>query len=135
MFKSIKETLNKGVTAVSIKSASIAESSRVRTAIAAARKNMDQELSALGVRYYNGWLSGSTGREELEAACQRIKAIRTELAELESRLERIKEEERQIPGSQKQDSPSAAAVFCVSCGKKLPAGVRFCDACGTPVNS
>ncbi len=67
MFKSIKDTLDKGVAAVSVKSESIVESSRVRTAIATAQKTMDQELSALGVKCYNSWLSGGTDQEELEA--------------------------------------------------------------------
>lgn len=135
MFKSIKDTLNKGVAAVSVKSESIVESSRVRTAIATAQKNMDQELSTLGVKFYNSWLAGSVGQEELEGACQRIKAMQAELADLQSRLEQIKEEENQILGSQKKAAPSGDVVFCVNCGKKLPAGVRFCDACGTPVKS
>ena len=99
MFKSIKDTLDKGVAAVSVKSESIVESSRVRTAIATAQKTMDQELSALGVKCYNSWLSGGTDQEELEAACQKIKAIQIELTGLKDRLEQIKEEENQILGS------------------------------------
>ena len=95
MFKSIKDTLDKGVAAVSVKSESIVESSRVRTAIATAQKTMDQELSALGVKCYNSWLSGGTDQEELEAACQKIKAIQIELTGLKDRLEQIKEEENE----------------------------------------
>ena len=135
MFKSIKDTLDKGVAAVSVKSESIVESSRVRTAIATAQKTMDQELSALGVKCYNSWLSGGTDQEELEAACQKIKAIQIGLTGLKDRLEQIKEEESQILGSQKKAAPSGDMIFCVNCGKKLPADARFCDACGTPVKS
>lgn len=133
MFKSIKDTLDKGVAAVSVKSESIVESSRVRTAIATAQKSMDQELNALGVKCYNSWLSGSLDQEALEEACQKIKAIQTELTGLQGRLEQIKEEESQILGAQKKAAPSGSVVFCMNCGKKLQAGVRFCDACGTPV--
>lgn len=133
MFKSIKDTFDKSVAAVSVKSESIVESSRVRTAIATTQKNMDQEINSLGVKFYNSWLSGSIDREELEAACQKIKGIQTELAELQARLEQIKEEESQILGSQKKAAPSGDTIFCINCGKKLSAGVRFCDGCGAPV--
>ena len=133
MFKSIKGTFDKGVAAVSVKSESIVESSRTRTAIATAQKNMDQEINALGVKFYNSWLAGSIDREELEAACQKIKAIQAELAELRGRLAQIKEEESQILGGQKK--AAGDTVFCVNCGKKLPGGVRFCDACGAPVKA
>lgn len=30
------------------------------------------------------------------------------------------------------DSPEPVSVFCMACGRKLPDGAAFCDACGTP---
>ena len=133
MFKSLKDTFDKSVAAVSVKSESIVESSRVRTAIATAQKSMETEINALGAAFYNSWQSGSVSREELEAACQKIQGIQNELTGLQAKLEQIKLEESQILGTQKKAAPAGDAVFCVNCGKRLSADVRFCDACGTPV--
>ena len=131
MLKGIKATFDKSVAAVSVKSESLVESSRTRTAIAALQKKMDAELSALGVLYFNSWLSGTIVQESLDESCQKIKDIQTELTSLQAHLEEIKEEENRRLGAQKKSVGDV--VFCSSCGRQLSASVKFCDACGTPV--
>ena len=143
MLERLKDTFDKSVAAVSVKSESIVESSRVRMAITNTQKNMDSMLSALGVKVYNSWAAGSIDAAALEEDCQKINEVNAELTALKERLEQIKAEENQILGSQKRPAaaapaaaaPTAAAgsVFCTNCGKKLEAGTRFCDECGTPV--
>lgn len=49
---SLKDTINKGVTAVSVKSESLVESSRVKSALGSSQKKLDAELSALGMKFY-----------------------------------------------------------------------------------
>ena len=51
MFDSLKDTLNKSVAAVSVKSETLVESSRIKSAISNTQKKMDGELSALGARF------------------------------------------------------------------------------------
>ena len=99
MFKSLKDTIDKGVAAVSVKSESIVESSRVRTAISTAQKQIDAEINALGVTFYNSWQAGNIDQEALDAACQKIQGIQNELASLQAKLEQIKLEESQILGT------------------------------------
>lgn len=139
MLDKLKDTFNKSVAAVSVKSESIVESSRVRTAITNTQRNMDAMLSALGVTVYNSWVAGNIDVAALEEECRKINEVNAELSALKIRLEKIKAEENQILGSQKVPAveavPAAAAgsVFCTNCGKKLEAGSRFCDECGTQV--
>ncbi|BAL00636.1 hypothetical protein OBV_34370 [Oscillibacter valericigenes Sjm18-20] len=140
MLEILKDTFEKSVAAVSVKSESIVESSRVRSAISNMQKSMDTDVNALGVKYYNSWLNGSVDTAELEVDCAKIQEIGTEVAALKARLEQIKAEESQILGSQKRSAganvvstPQSGFVFCTNCGKKLEAGARFCDECGTPV--
>ena len=138
MIGKLKDTFDKSLAAVSVKSESLVESSRVRTAISSTQKNMDAAVAELGAKFYHSWLSGTVNMEEMGAECQKIQAINTELNNLKSRLEQIKAEESYILGNQKKapaaETPAAAgAVFCVNCGKRLEAGSRFCDECGTPV--
>lgn len=134
-----KDAFDKSLAAVSVKSESLVESSRVRTAIANTQKSVDAAVTALGVKYYNSWLAGSIDQAEIEADCEKIKQLNDECANLKARLEQIKVEERQILGQQKRPSvaPSAAVsgeyIFCTNCGKRLESSARFCDECGTQV--
>ena len=109
MFDSLKDTLNKSVAAVSVKSETLVESSRIKSAISNAQKAFYGEFAS-------------------------IQGIEQEIAELNARLEQIKAEEDRILGAaQKPAAPAAGSVFCTSCGKALAAGSRFCDGCGAPV--
>ena len=97
-----KDAFDKSLAAVSVKSESLVESSRVRTAIANTQKSVDAAVTALGVKYYNSWLAGSIDQAEIEADCEKIKQLNDECANLKARLEQIKVEERQILGQQKR---------------------------------
>lgn len=132
MLKGIKATFDKGITAASVKSGALVESSRTRTAITSTQKRMDEELSALGVLYFNGWVSNQLSQEALDEKCRQIKELQTELVSLQTRLEQIKEEESQALNAQKKD-PAGDVIFCVNCGRQLNSSAKFCDACGTPV--
>ena len=133
----LNDTFDKGLAAVSVKSESLVESSRVRTAIASTQKAMNAAVTELGITFYNSWLAGHVDEEAVEEACKKVQAISAEIESLKARLEQIKLEESQILGSQhKPASVEVAAgnsVFCSNCGKRLDAGSRFCDECGTPV--
>ena len=139
MFDSLKDTLNKGVAAVSVKSETLVESSRVKTAIGSAQKKLEAEKAALGVKLYQSWKDGTASMELFTDDFARVQGIEDEIAGLNARLAQIKAEEDKILGSAQRPAapaataPAAGAVFCTNCGKALPAGSRFCDECGTPV--
>ena len=63
MFDSLKDTLNKSVAAVSVKSENLVESSRIKSAISNAQKKMEGELSALGGKFYRSWQGGQASVE------------------------------------------------------------------------
>lgn len=139
MFDSLKDTLNKGVAAVSVKSESLVESSRVKSAISNAQKKLEAEKAALGVKLYQSWKDGAASMDIFTEDFARMKGIEDEIIGLNARLAQIKaEEDKILGGTVKPAAPAAAptasgCVFCTKCGKALPAGSRFCDECGTPV--
>ena len=143
MFDSIKDTFNKSVAAVSVKSETLVESSRVKSAISNAQKRLDAELSSLGIKFYVNWKAGNTGMELFAEDLARIQGVEQEIDTLKARLSQIKAEEDKILGSAQKPPVAAAApvnaapvgdvVYCSNCGKALAAGSRFCDECGTPV--
>lgn len=134
MLGKLKDAFDKSVAAVSVKSESLVESSRIRTAIGTLQKSLDEAMAALGRSVYTSWANGNVDHAALEEACQKIKKMNLEISSLQSKLEQIKEEEAQILGAQKS-APEAetGAFFCTNCGKKLEAGSMFCDECGTKV--
>ncbi len=138
MFDSLKDTLNKGVAAVSVKSETLVESSRVKSAISSAQKRLEAEKAALGVKLYQSWKAGTASMELFADDFARMQGIEDEITGLNGRLAQIKAEEDKILGAAQRpaapvSTPAAGTVFCTNCGKALPAGSRFCDECGTPV--
>lgn len=133
VFDSLKDTFNKGVATVSVKSESLVESSRVKSAISSNQKKLDAELSALGVKFYQGWKAGQTDPALFAEDLARARAIEDEMDALRARLDQIKEEEDKILGSAARPA-AQGGVFCTNCGKRLLPGSRFCDECGTPVS-
>ena len=131
MLEKLKGTLDKGVAAMSVKSESLVESSRTRTALSTTQKSIQAAIDALGAKFYSSWSGGQVDLAGLEEDCRKIRSLEAEAASLQDRLARIKAEEDQILGGQRRDAP--ASVFCTRCGKRLEAGSRFCGDCGAPV--
>ena len=134
MFDSLKDTLNKSVAAVSVKSETFVESSRIKSAISNTQKKLDGELNALGVKFYRSWQAGQASVEAFAEDIARIQGVEKEIEELRVRLDQIKAEEDRILGSGQRSAPAPGTIYCTNCGKALPAGSRFCDECGTPVS-
>lgn len=133
-FDTLKDTLNKGVAAVSVKSETIVESSRIKSAISNTQKQLDSEYAQLGSKVYRNWKSGTVNMSDFVDDLTRIRGVEQEIESLRARLEQIKEEEAKILGSGAKSTPAGDVIYCTNCGKALPAGSRFCDECGTPVN-
>lgn len=131
MFDSLKDTLNKSVAAVSVKSETLVESSRIKSAISNCQKRIEAELNALGIKFYNSWKSGQASVEAFAEDFARIQSLEKEIEGLNVRLGQIKAEEDKILGAAQK--PAGGNVFCTNCGKSLPAGTRFCDNCGKPL--
>lgn len=137
MFDSLKETLNKGVAAVSVKSETLVETSRVKASINSAQRQLEAEKAALGAKLYQSWKDGAASMDLFAGDFARMQGIEAEISGLNARLVQIKAEEEKILGAQRPAAqasvPEEPALFCPKCGKSLPAGSRFCDQCGTPL--
>lgn len=135
IFDNIKDTLNKGVATVSVKSETLVENSRIKSAIGGTQKKMDGALAVLGVKFYQLVKAGQAEAGALSAEVAELQGMEKEIQDLQARLEQIKEEESKILGSAAAKKPAAipGGSFCTGCGKALAPGSRFCDECGKPV--
>ena len=59
MLEKLKGTFDRSVAAVSVKSETMVESSRTKTAISNAQRNLESGINALGHRLYATWKTGS----------------------------------------------------------------------------
>jgi len=129
MFNKLKGTFDRSVAAVSVKSETLVESSRTKTAITSAQNQITALTNALGQKVYQSWKAGNTDVSVFAEDLEHIVQLEQEIAALKQHLEEIKEEENRILGNTTQ----AAASFCTNCGKQVAAGSKFCDGCGTPI--
>lgn len=132
MLEKLKDTFDKSVAAVSVKSEALVESSRVRSQISVLQKKIDAGFAQLGSMFYGNWLAGNFQTEELAAECEKLKAFADEIEAHKERLQQIKSEESKILGTHK-NAPVQTPVFCTNCGAKLDPNARFCTECGTQV--
>ena len=138
MFENLKGTFDRSVAAVSVKSEVLVETSRTKTAIAAAQKKLDSQTAALGVKIYTCWKNDQTDMALFQEDLQAIQATEAEICALNDRLEQIKQEESRILGTPQKSATASTAAnenpsFCGKCGNPVAAGSRFCVKCGAPV--
>ena len=133
MFEHLKGTFDRSVAAVSVKSEVLVETSRTRTALAAAQKKLESQTADLGVKLYTSWKQGNNDMTLFLEELQAIRATEAEIDGLNDRLEQIRQEESRILGTPQKPAAGEGAAFCRNCGKPLVPGSRFCAECGTPV--
>ncbi len=121
----LKASLNRGVAAVSIKTASTLEKAKLRTHIDSVKGEADRLLAAAGEQGYRPWADGQalTPLEETFAA---VAEKRTEIARLEAEYADIDRRDSEILGAH----PPEKTAVCPACGAESPAGARFCSRCG-----
>lgn len=122
------DIFNKSIATISVKSESMVEISRCKTAIANAQKVMEEGINALGQRLYYDWKQGAVDLNTYTQEIGRIMQVENDIESYKRRMEEIKQQEDVILGTQNK-----AGGFCTNCGRQLPAGSRFCDGCGTQV--
>ena len=125
----IGDMFNKGIATISVKSESMVEISRNKTAIANAQKAFDEGIARLGQRLYADWKNGAVDLNTYAPEVEHIMQIERDIEGFKRRMEEIKVQENAILGQ----SNNKGSMFCSNCGKQLPPGSRFCDGCGTQV--
>lgn len=125
----IGDMFNKGIATISVKSESMVEISRNKTAIANAQKAFDEGITRLGQRLYADWKNGAVDLNTYAPEVEHIMQIERDIEGFKRRMEEIKVQENAILGQ----SNNKGSMFCSNCGKQLPPGSRFCDGCGTQV--
>lgn len=124
MLSKFMETLDRGITTVSVKSEIMVEANRIKTEMNSLRREITSAKTMLGETVYQGWHQGGTEQKTIDDACAAIQEQEQRLNQLQLHLEQLKGEEENRLKAQ------AACIYCPQCGSANPVGANFCGSCG-----
>ncbi|MCM1040792.1 MAG: zinc ribbon domain-containing protein [Ruminococcus sp.] len=133
----LKNSMNRGITTISVKTSSSLEKSKINMHIDTLEKEIQSLFFAIGSDAYNLWESGAFDSEMLTENFNSVKQKKAEIAQLNAELEAIDKRDNQILGTAAQNTAapapaalSSAAIFCPQCGAAYETPVKFCRKCG-----
>ncbi|MBT9785861.1 zinc-ribbon domain-containing protein [[Clostridium] symbiosum] len=133
MFGKIKESIDKGIVSVSVKSSTYLEIEKLKTKVANVSGKMDMAASEMGAAVYSQWKNGSVNQEYIENVCRNIQAMEKEIQDYQVEIGRLEQEKTKILGGNGPETAYTQAGIICGCGCTNEAGARFCIRCGKPL--
>lgn len=125
MLESIKNTLNRGVAAASVKSESFVESARLKNGIAILEKEYANDALRLGETVYRMNQANRIDLKQIRSSCAEIDKVEEKIAEMKRRLEELKRE-----GDCSEKGSYQPGFYCTRCGAFNSADAQYCASCG-----
>lgn len=135
MFGKIKESIDKGIVSVSVKSSTYLEIEKLKTKVRNTAGKMDIAASEMGAAVYSQWKDGSVNMEYIGTVCTHIKELEEEIAGYQAQIGQLEQEKAQILGGDGTVAGAAGrgnGITCV-CGCVNEQEARFCINCGKPL--
>ena len=129
-FNKIKNTVNRGITTISIKTSSSLEKSKIKTHIDTLEKEVQKLLLTTGENAYSIWIDNDTDYHSLTDKFVVIKQKKAEIEQLRLELDSIDERDNQILGKNTEYAREDDPIICPECGSKYIVTVKFCRKCG-----
>lgn len=133
-FQKLKNSVNKGITTISVKTSSTLEKSKLQLHIESLTKELDKLYRDAGEQAYRAWKTGETSPEEISGYFGKIDEHLEAIAGLEAERDSIDARDQQILGTKPEEAPkpapAAKGVVCPGCGSEYAAPVKFCRKCG-----
>lgn len=126
MFGKMKNSLDKGVAAVSVKSGVFVETSKIKTYIANLQDEIVTLKKELADATYQMWINSTFDEDGLDRLCREIYSKEEEIANQERKIEEIINQSKQILGEKEKINKCSCGLinaptanFCIECGKKI----------------
>lgn len=128
----IKNSMNRGITTISVKTSSSLEKSKINMHIESLEKEIQSLFHTLGSDAYDLWESGISDFETLTDKFNSVKQKKAEIDQLIAERDAIDRRDSQILGAAAQNTAAAsqASIFCPQCGTAYNTPVKFCRKCG-----
>lgn len=130
----IKNSMNRGITTISVKTSSSLEKSKINMHIDSLEKEIQGLFYTIGNDAYALWESGTSDFQSLTEKFDSIKQKRAEIAQLVAERDSITQRDNQILGTAAQNASSPSqgigAITCPQCGAVYDTPAKFCRKCG-----
>lgn len=130
----IKDSMNRGITTISVKTSSSLEKSKINMHIDSLEKEIQGLFLTIGKESFDLWERGNTDLGTLADKFNAIRQKKAEIAQLTTERDAIDQRDNQILGTAPQNTAgvpqAAAAIFCPQCGSSYDTPVKFCRKCG-----
>ena len=124
----IKSTVNRGITTISVKTASSLEKSKIRTHIETLENEVRSMIINIGECTFEIWQSDAD-YEQISELCKTVAQKKSEIESLYQELSNIDSRDSKILGNQEGDK--SLWTVCPQCGEQYFNHVNFCRKCGT----
>lgn len=130
----LKNSMNRGITTISVKTSSSLEKTKLNTHIDTLEKDIQNLYNVIGSTAYALWESGASDFGALTEKFNSVQQRKSEIARLIAERDSIALRDNQILGTPAQAPPEASrapgAIFCPQCGSAYDTPVKFCRKCG-----
>ena len=136
-FSKLKSSINRGVTAINVKTSSSMEKAKLKTQIENIESEVKRMVNAIGEAMCLMYERGDHDYAKLDEHLAVIQQKKAEIAALTQEISAVDERSNQILGNNAQeniDVPAAPVAMvnnlCPNCGTAFAEGAKFCRKCG-----
>ena len=139
-FRRMKPSINRGVTAISLKTSSSLEKMKIKTHIESIDTEIEKLYVVVGRTAYEIWEADELDFSSLTDQFKLISEKKKEIAQLELDYSSINQRDSQILGSSTPDaahdiSEPEIGIICSKCGMRYTTPVNFCRKCGNKLGN
>lgn len=132
MLGKIKESIDKGLVSVSVKSGTYLETEKLKAKVSHVQEEIRNLKMEMGEKVYGQWKGGTVDASYIDMTCGVIQGKEEEIAQYQKQIDEITLEKEKILGGENRTETGTApagGIQC-SCGKVNAPGARFCKGCG-----
>lgn len=129
----LKETLEKGIATLNVKTNNFVEESKCKSSIAALEKEIKNLKLSIGNIVCENWSNNEDAMNGVEEILQQIGEKEQEIVAQKERIKQLSEEKQVFGADDGQTAVSEGVVYCSQCGAPNALNYKFCLKCGTPL--
>ncbi|WP_151075055.1 zinc ribbon domain-containing protein [Flintibacter sp. KGMB00164] len=135
MLEKLRNSLDKGIVTIGVKSSTYLEIGKLKAKIEAVKSNVDKATFELGNSVFSYWVNndGEIDCRRIEEACKNISELQREITRYQGAIEELEAEKARVLSGE-NGSLSSNTVTC-SCGQINEQGAKFCLQCGRALAS
>ena len=130
-FQRFKDSTNRAITTISVKTSSTLEKSKIKMHIESLTKEVFNMSSDVGEEVYLIWTQGKTSFEEVVSKLEEIQKKKSEIERLAKELDSIDDRDNEILGTKPVINEEETFIpACPNCGYEVGENAKFCRKCG-----